>query len=471
MKMTTMARFNYQKELLRSYWPLYLSKKSYIFSITGRSAGKTHNIPKALFMKFLKDPNANLIIFRKFQNTIKRSVWNGIVKIIIEKGLEDEFDIIKSEFKIIDKLSGTGIYFFGLDDEGKIRSTVFEYGYPKLYWFEEFQENKRWEDLDQIDDLIDTFIREKLPANIKHQFVFSGNLRRNPYDDFNVYIDKKKEFADEDDALFVESSYADVVDNFTGESLLSDQIHKKIERTKERDYDTYLWRYHAQPVGDEGQVYNVSNIKRVSKRELSHDYKEKIKHFFIVVDTGYQVSASALQVYGVTFNRNVVLMRTKYFSPDSKISERIPKHLLKPHTVALRKEDKITPSELSREIVDLETEIKNEFGINCHSQGRIVDSAEGGLRNEYRRHTGRFLRTVIKKEKEDMIEASRNITIERDFYVLDENSNDIFMYEMEKYSRDFKDPLKPKIIKVDDHTVDCFQYFAVMAGRQLGLEV
>ena len=461
MKTTNnVVRLNYKKNILKSFYPVYRSEATYNYLIQGRNSGKTHNMPEIMIYKFLKDSRANLLVFRKYQNTIKKSVWNGILRVIYKYGLEHDFDIKQTELSIIDKVTGTGIYFFGLDDEAKIRSTEFRKGYPKLYWFEEFQENKRFSDLEQIDDLVDTFIRTQLPQNMKHQFYFAGNLYRNKYHDFNMYIEKKKETAEEDDAAFFHSSYLYVVDNETGESLLSDQIHKKIERTKERDYETYLWRYHNEVTGDDYQQYDVSLLNLVEKPI------RPLKYFFVITDAGYQVSATALQAWAVTVDNDVVLLRTRYFAPDKKIQERIPRDILKGHKIAQGKSEKIAPSELAREINDFELEVSESFNVRIHRHGRIIDSADGALRNEYYHITRNHLIPVMKKDKDEMIEISRNVMIEKDVYVIDDQSNKIFMYEMERYSRDEN---TNKVIKVDDHTVDCFQYFTVMVSNMIGV--
>jgi len=459
MKTTnSVVRLNYKKNILKSFYPVYQSHATYNYLIQGRNSGKTHNMPEIMMYKFLKDNAANLLVFRKYQNTIKKSVWNGILRVIFKYGLEADFDIKQTELSIIDKVTGTGIYFFGLDDEAKIRSTEFRKGYPKLYWFEEFQENKRFSDLDQIDDLIDTFIRTQLPKGMKHQFYFAGNMYRNKYHDFNMYIEKKKETAEEDDARFFNSSYLDVVDNETGESLLSDQIHKKIQRTKERDYDTYLWRYHNEVTGDDYQYYDVGLLNIVDKPP------NKLKYFFLIIDTGYQVSATAMQAWAVTIDNNFVLLNTRYYSPDKKILERIPRDILKGHSIAQNKSQKMSPSVLARKINEFENEVSKEFNVGIHRHGRVVDSADGALRNEYHTLTRNHLVPVKKTDKEEMIEISRNLTIEYDTYVIERQENRIFLYEIEKYSRDEN---TNKVIKIDDHTVDTFQYFAVMVNRLL----
>ena len=422
-------------------------------------------MPDRLVSDFLKYPEGNIFIFRKHQNTLLRSAFMAIKKEIYELGLEGEFEFIPSRLMIEDKTNLTKFYFFGLDDEAKIRSTVLDHGYPFRYWFEEFQENKRTQDLEQIDDVLDTFIRVKLPKGMKHQVFFTGNRPRNKYAPFNVYLDKIQESNDEDTLFIDDISYEDMKDK-NGEWLLSEQQLAKIQRVKERDYPTYKWRYHAKAVGEESQIYNVDLMKRI-KSHLDLPMGEYIVSYDISVDTGYQISATTFGAVGYTNKQNVVILNTYYFSPDAKIRNRIPERVLMPHMVAMTQGEKKAPTEFSKDLQNFESRTSNETGLYCEQ--KIIDSAEGALRNQYFKDTGQYLRTVSKMDKDDMIEVSRDVMIERQVYVVDRPENEIFWFEMTKYQRDMSDPFNPKLVKVDDHTCDWYQYYCVKNKQKLGI--
>lgn len=457
---------NYLTDILKIFHKAYLSTKSFIYIITGRSAGKSIFVPDKLVKDFLKVEWGNVMVFRKNQNTILRSSYEAIRKTIYKYGLQDDFDFIESRLIIEDKTNGSRFYFFGLDDENKIRSTVMKYGMPFRYWFEEFQENKTLGHLEQIEDLLSTFFREKLPKGFKHQALFTGNRPRNVHAPFNVYIDNKRKYAEEDDALFVYSDYEHMVDNDTGETLLSEQELSRIERVKERDNKTYLWRYKGLAVGDETQIYNMDLVETIgSINDLPDD--EYIIDFDIIIDTGYQVSATTFGALGYTNKQNVVLLGVAYYSPDKTIIKRIPEEILEPHEVAMTIAEKKAPSEYVTKLYEFEQRITETY--NLYIDEKYIDSAEGGLRTQYYKDYGEFLRTVTKKDKEDMIEDSRTVLVERQLYVLDIPENKIFMFEMTKYHRDMTNPERPKIVKVDDHTCDWWQYYCVMNLNKLGL--
>ena len=455
---------NYKKTILKIFHKAYISVCESLYIITGRSAGKSIFVPDKLLYDFLKVDKGNIMVFRKHQNSLLRSSYEAIRKSIIKHNLEQDFEFIESRLIIEDRITGTRFYFFGLDDEAKIRSTVMKVGVPFRYWFEEFQENKKLRDLEQIDDLISTFFREKLPKGLKHQAIYTGNRPRNPNKPFNVYIDNKITTADEDDSLFVDSDYEEMVHNETGATLLSDQELARIERVKKRDPDTWLWRYKGIAVGDDTQIYNMDLVKRV--KELPED--EFIIYIDLVIDAGYQVSATTFLAIATTNKLNAFLLDTYYFSPDKKIKKRIPAWILKPHGVANALKDKKAPSEFSIALHKFGVDINKKYKVRIDE--RYIDSAEGGLRAQYYKDFSTFLKSVKKKEKDDMIEDSRTVIVEKQLYVLDIPNNEIFWFEMTKYAREEEDGKNPKIIKVDDHTCDCWQYWSVMSLRKLGLK-
>ncbi len=70
-----------------------------------------------------------------------------------------------------------------------------------------------------------------------------------------------------------------------------------------------------------------------------------------------------------------------------------------------------------------------------------------------------------------MIDHVQDLFATGRFYYLDNEANQIFIDEHRKYQWD-GDTLesdKPKVIKVDDHTCDAFQYFVLDNLRDLDL--
>lgn len=71
-----------------------------------------------------------------------------------------------------------------------------------------------------------------------------------------------------------------------------------------------------------------------------------------------------------------------------------------------------------------------------------------------------------------MIDNVQDLLAQGRFFVLKNKSNEIFLTEHRKYQWD-ADTLQtddPKVIKVDDHTCDAFQYYVQDNLRKLGLK-
>jgi phage terminase large subunit len=112
-----------------------------------------------------------------------------------------------------------------------------------------------------------------------------------------------------------------------------------------------------------------------------------------------------------------------------------------------------------------------KYQVNLDTQ--TIDSAEGALRNQYNKDYGIYLTPARKKDKEKMIENVEDLLAQNRVYVLNTENNKIFLEEHKKYQWD-EDSLKtdkPKVVKIDDHTVDAFQYYVNNNLEKLGLKI
>ena len=79
---------------------------------------------------------------------------------------------------------------------------------------------------------------------------------------------------------------------------------------------------------------------------------------------------------------------------------------------------------------------------------------------------------INKGLKIDMIDNVHDLLAQGRFYYLDTPNNQVFIAEHKKYQWD-KDSLrtpKPKIVEIDDHTPDMFQYYVNDNLRKLRLK-
>jgi len=348
---------------------------------------------------------------------------------------EDEFYFGKSPLLIRHKRTNTAFYFFGCDDPIKLKSAKIAKGYVMALWYEEAAEFAGVEDIDIVED---TFIRQEI-AGKEVKVYFSYNPPRNPYSWINEWLDSK---AGDDDYFIHHSTYLDDKKGF-----LSDQMIRKIEKYKEHDIDYWRWMYAGEVIGLGDMVYNMNHFKIIDTIPSDDD----LILIDISIDTGHQVSATTFLAIGFTKKMNVILLDTYYYSPENKVVKK-------------------APSELSQDLKEWSAKIQTKYKKYFDQQ--TIDSAEGALRNQYFKDYGVRLHPVAKKKKIDMIDNVQDLLAQGRVFVLNTEANQIFLTEHRKYQWDVDTLQKddPKVVKIDDHTCDAFQYYVNDNLRKLGLK-
>ena len=117
-------------------WLNNMSRIQIIFG--GASSGKSVFSSQRVIIDLLNG-GRNYLICRAVAKTIKKSVFNEVVRRISEFGLTDLFKINKSEFTIT-CVNGYQALFIGLDDVEKVKSIIPEVGVITDIWIEEATE-------------------------------------------------------------------------------------------------------------------------------------------------------------------------------------------------------------------------------------------------------------------------------------------------------------------------------------------
>ncbi|WP_046721462.1 PBSX family phage terminase large subunit [Heyndrickxia coagulans] len=405
------------------FYDFWLNDKPNSILKGGRSSMKSSVISLKLVIDFLNDDQGNVVVLRKVGKYLSTSVYEQIKWAIYMLKVENEFYFGKSPLIIRHKRTNTAFYFYGVDDPMKIKSAKIAKGYVMALWFEELAEFAGVEDIDIVSD---TFIRQDL-GDKEVKIYYSYNPPRNPYEWVNEWVDSK---AGDPDYFIHHSTYMDDEKGF-----LSHQMIRKIEQYKENDLDYWRWMYAGEIIGLGDMVYNMNHFRWID--ELPQD--DDLLLIDIAIDSGYQTSATTFCAFGLTKRLNVILLDTYYYSPQNRVVKK-------------------APSEFSTDLKEFEVKLA-EFRRNIDM--RTIDSAEGALRNQYMKDFGVRLHPIAKKKKVNMIENVQDLLAQGRFFMLRNNNNQIFYEEHKKYQWD-ADTLQsddPKVIKVDDHTCDAFQYY------------
>ena len=418
---------------------LFRTDRSYRILKGGRSSLKSSAVSIQMVLNFIQDDNANCILFRKVAKYLSTSIYEQIKWAIYVLQVENEFEFMKSPLRIHHKRTGTAFYFYGVDDPIKIKSAKIAKGYVTDLWFEEAAE---FTDKQEIDTVVDTFIRQILPDGKTVHVTYTYNPPRNPYIWINEWVAELEETNDVN--YFIHHS--DYTEDTKG--FLSPQFLDKVAQIKETDPDYHEWMYKGKVIGLGDTIYNSTLINRIdSLKELGND---TLLVTDLSIDTGYSVSATTFLYIGLTVKGKVVLLDTYYYSPVNKINKK-------------------APSDFSN---DLKKFMVENAGIyNAHTDYKIIDSADGALRNQYHKDHYERLLPARKKNKIVMIENVQELLAANRLYVLNTPNNKIFLEEHKKYQWDEKtlNTPEPKVVKIDDHTCDAFQYYVNYDLIKLGL--
>jgi len=424
-----------------NFYPLFDEKNPikapYRIFKGGRSSFKSSAISIKLVYKFLQDNKANVVCFRKVGKYLSTSVYEQIKWAIIMLNVQNEFTFLKSPLKIIHNKTNTAFYFYGVDDPLKIKSAKIAEGYVSDLWYEEAAE---FEGKEEIDTVNDTFIRQDLPEGKEVEVYFSYNPPKNPYVWINEWLEEIK---DDKDYYINHSTYEDDVRGF-----LSDQFVRRVKRVKETDRDYHDWMYGGKVTGLGNIIYNYNLFNIVE--EIPDD--DRLILADVPIDTGYSTSATTFLFIGFTLKKRVILLDTFYYSPINKVNKK-------------------APSDFSKDLWKFMQDNISKYNVNIDTQ--VVDSADGAIRNQFSKDYGIYLTPARKSTKEDMIDYVRDLLANNRVYVLNTENNQIFLEEHKKYQWD-EDSLEPgkepKVVKVDDHTVDAFQYYVINNLQKLELK-
>lgn len=147
--MVDLAQFRkHVKDKSPAFVPLFQNTKRYEVVWGGAGSGKSHIVARRYLYRLLKESDVlhNILIIRKVDRTIKRSVFTLMRNLINRWKLNSDFHINLTDKTITYKPNGSQFMFSGLDDVEKLKSIE---GVTSI-WVEEATELSQ-EDFEQLD--------------------------------------------------------------------------------------------------------------------------------------------------------------------------------------------------------------------------------------------------------------------------------------------------------------------------------
>ena len=179
--------------ILPNYWDLLedgigeqLERSRKMFLRGGRFSGKSYWAAHHIVLTLLAlasvhkegEPWACCLALRKYNNTLRTSVYAEIANAIINLGVEDKFQMLTNPMEIRLKGTKSVIKFANLntaEDYGKVKSIKWPGGYCRLIWFEEADQFQSKHDVDQVllslyrgGDIFETIFTYNTPFSPSH---------------------------------------------------------------------------------------------------------------------------------------------------------------------------------------------------------------------------------------------------------------------------------------------------------------
>lgn len=272
----------------------------------GRGSTKSCFISLEIVAGMMADPQANAIIYRRFGNTLKDSVYNQMIWAIDMMQLDYLFRTKLSPLEIINRRTGQRIMFRGTDDPQKSKSIKLTRGYFKFLWFEELSEFRGMEDIRTI--------QQSIFRNVDRACTFySYNPPRSAQNWVNA-----EALVPVPGRMVHHSTYLDVPREWLGEAFIAGA--EALKAVNERAYEN---EYMGAVTGTGGQVFDNLEIRKITDAEI-----ETMGRFYNGLDFGFATDPDALtrwaydrracrlyaiaEFYGVRNNTDVLADRVKH---------------------------------------------------------------------------------------------------------------------------------------------------------------
>lgn len=245
----------------------------YYFLKGGRGSGKSTYVSLEIIQGIIQNPNANAIIYRKVEGTIRDSVYNQMIWAIDRLGFRDYFRAKVSPYRLIYEPTGQEIIFKGCDDPLKSKSIKPTKGYFKYCWLEEVTE---FNGMEEVENLVQSIARS-------NEGKTAVVLTYNPPQSSQSWVNEEV-LIPQSNRLVHHSTYLDVPAKY-----LSPQFINIAEETKKTNEAKYRHVYLGEVTGTGGEVFDNVEVRPITDEEI-----EKFDYLYTGLDFGFSVDPVAI---------------------------------------------------------------------------------------------------------------------------------------------------------------------------------
>jgi PBSX family phage terminase large subunit len=220
----------------------------------GRGSCKSSFLSIQVVLEIMRNPEANAVIFRRFENEIRDSVFSQIEWAVNKLGVEAHWRKYISPFKWVYEPTGQVILFKGADNPKKLKSIKLGKGYVRIGW---------WEEADQFSGM------EEI-RNIQ-QSLFRGTTNKqwawysyNPPKSARSWVNEESKRPKKGRIVHY-SDYRDVPRDWLGETFIANAEH-----LKETNEEAYRHEYLGEETGTGLEVFNNVTVRPITDKEIAY---------------------------------------------------------------------------------------------------------------------------------------------------------------------------------------------------------
>jgi phage terminase large subunit len=232
----------------------------------GRGSTKSSFTSVEIILGIMRDPEANGVAFRRYENEIRDSVFGQLQWAINKLGVDHLWKPYVSPFKLVYEPTGQVILFKGADNPKKLKSIKLKRGYIKYAWFEEVDQFSGMEELRNIEQSV-------FRGTTEHQMAFYSY---NPPKSARSWCNAETKVEKKGRVVHY-SDYRTVPEAWLGKTFIQNAEHLK--NTNKEAYDH---EYLGKETGTGLEVFSNVTLRPISQKEISY-----FDHLYQGLDFGY----------------------------------------------------------------------------------------------------------------------------------------------------------------------------------------
>ncbi len=232
----------------------------------GRGSTKSTFISIQILLGMLKEPEANAVVFRRYGNELRDTVFGQFAWSSAKMGIDHLFKFQYAPMQIIYLPTGQKIIFKAADNPKKLKSINIGKGYVKHVWFEEVDQ---YAGMEEIRNIIQSVFRGQDKSR-------TSFYSYNPPKSGRSWVNQEVR-AVKPGRRVHHSDYRDAPAEWLGTSFLQEAEH--LRKTNEL---AYRHEYLGEEVGTGLEVFNNVNLTAIADVEIA-----MFEHIRQGLDFGY----------------------------------------------------------------------------------------------------------------------------------------------------------------------------------------